>query len=86
MSLERRLQRLESHAEIRHVLYLAEHAARQVGVTAEAILNEARRIFALPDAEQRAALSHTYAGLNDEEARELDAIRHRHAAILRRTP
>jgi hypothetical protein len=88
-SLEARLAHLTSRleqAELQHVLHVIEQAARQVGVTREALLDEARRIFALPDDEQRAVLGDTYAELNDDQARELDAIRHRHATILRRHP
>jgi hypothetical protein len=86
MSLERRIQCLEVQVEYQRIYAAANAAGQSLGLSADAILTEARRIFSLSEDEQWAARSRTYAELDDDQARELDAIRHRHAAILRRTP
>jgi hypothetical protein len=76
----RRLERLE-YAHLRH---MAAKAGKPYGFSADQVLAEARRVLALPDDQQRQALHRLYAELSAEEAVELDAIRHRHTAILRR--
>jgi hypothetical protein len=76
----RRLERLE----YAHLWRLAANAGKPYGFSTDDILDEARRVLALPDAEQRQVLHRLYAELNAQEALELDAIRRRHAAILRR--
>ena len=78
--VRRRLERLE-YARLRH---LAAQAGQPYGFSADDMLAEARRVLALPDAEQRQVLHRLYAELNAQEAFEFDAIRRRHAAILRR--
>lgn len=74
----RRLKRLEWQ----HLSPLAADAATPLGLTAGQILDEAQRIFSLPDDQQRAALSRTYAELDEAEAQALGAIRRRYARIL----
>jgi hypothetical protein len=63
---------------------LTAKAGKPYGFSADEVLAEARRAFALPDDQQRQALSRLYEQLTKEEAAELDAIRHRYAAILGR--
>jgi hypothetical protein len=77
---QRRLERLE-YAHLRH---MAAKAGKPYGFGADKILDEARRMLALPEDEQRQVLHFLYAELTPAEAAELDEIRHRHAAILRR--
>ena len=76
----RRLERLE-YGHIRH---LAAKAGQPHGFTADQVLDEARRVLALPEDEQRQTLHRLYAELSAEEVTELDAIRHRYATILGR--
>jgi hypothetical protein len=76
----RRLERLAWQ----HIRQLAAEAGRPFGFTADDILDEARRIFALPEAAQRRELHRVYNELTPEEARELDDSRAREARILRR--
>ena len=75
----RRLERLE----YAHLWRLAANAGKPYGFSADDMLDEARRVLALPDDEQRQLLHRLYAELNEQETLELDAIRRRHAAILR---
>jgi DNA-directed RNA polymerase specialized sigma24 family protein len=76
----RRLERLE----YAHLRRLAAKAGERYGFTADDVLAECRRMFALPDDQQREVLHRLYKDLSEAEAAELDAIRHRDAAILRR--
>jgi hypothetical protein len=76
----RRWERLE----YAHLRRLAANAGKLYGFSADDILDEARRVLALPDDEQRQVLHRLSAELNEQEVLELDAIRRRHAAILRR--
>jgi hypothetical protein len=76
----RRLERLE-YENLRR---MAAKAGKPYGYSADQVLDEARRVLALPDDQQRQALRRLYDELSAEEAVELDAIRHRHAPILRR--
>jgi hypothetical protein len=76
----RRLERLEYD----HLRHLAAKAGQPHGFTADQVLDEARRVLALPNDQQRQALHRLYDELSAQEALELDAIRHRHAAILGR--
>ena len=76
----RRLERLAWQ----HIRQLAAEAGRPFGFTADDILDEARRIFALPEAAQRRELHRVSNELTPEEARELDDSRAREARILRR--
>jgi hypothetical protein len=77
----RRLERLE-YAHVRH---MAAKAGQPYGYSADQVLDEARRVLALPDDQQRQALHRLYSELSAEEVVELDAIRRRYAAILGRT-
>jgi hypothetical protein len=76
----RRLERLE----YAHLRRLAANAGKPYGFSADDIPDEARRVLALPEEEQRQVLHRLYDELSEQEAAELDAIRRRHAAILRR--
>jgi hypothetical protein len=76
----RRLERLE----YAHLRRLAAKESERYGFTADDVLAECRRVFALPDDQQREVLHRLYKDLSQAEAAELDAIRHRDAAILRR--
>jgi hypothetical protein len=76
----RRLERLE-YENLRRT---AAKAGQPYGYSADQVLDEARRVLALPDDQQRQALRRLYDDLSAEEAVELDANRHRHAAILGR--
>jgi hypothetical protein len=76
--LEQRLRRCE-YARLRR---MAADAGAPYGVSADRILAAMRRFYALPDAEQRAMFADFYATLTAQEARDLDAIRRRHANIL----
>jgi hypothetical protein len=76
----RRLERLE-YENLRR---MAAKAGQPYGYSADQVLAEARHVLALPDDQQRQALHRLYAELSAEEAMELDATRHRHAAILGR--
>jgi hypothetical protein len=76
----RRLERLE----YAHLRRLAAKAGKPYGFSADQVLDEARRVLALPDDQQRQALHRLYDELTEQEAAELDAIRRRHAAILGR--
>jgi DNA-directed RNA polymerase specialized sigma24 family protein len=76
----RRLEQLE-YENLRR---MAAKAGQPFGYSADQVLDEARRVLALPDDQQRQALRRLYDELSAEEAAELDEIRHRHAAILRR--
>jgi hypothetical protein len=78
----RRLRRLE----VQHIIDLATAAGAPYGFSAWQVIDEARRFFALPQAEQDAKLEALYAELTPEEARELDAVRARHSAIVRQMP
>jgi hypothetical protein len=75
----RRLERLDWQ----HIRQLAAEAGQPFGFTADDILDEARRIFALPEAEQRHELHRVYNELTPGEGRELDDSRAREARILR---
>jgi hypothetical protein len=77
----RRLERLE-YENLRR---MAAKAGQPHGYSADQVLGEARRFFALPDDQQRQVLQRLYNELSTKEAVELDAIRRRHAAILGRT-
>ena len=77
---QRRLERLE-YAHLRH---MAAKAGQPYGYSADQVLDEARRVLALPDDQQRQALRRLYDDLSAEEAGDLEVIRHRHAAILGR--
>jgi hypothetical protein len=76
----RRLERLE-YARLRR---LAANAGQPYGFSADDILDEASRVFALPDDHQRRALHRLYEELSEQEAAELDSLRRWHAAILGR--
>jgi hypothetical protein len=69
----RRLERLDWQ----HIRQLAAEAGQSFGFTADDILEEARRIFALPEAEQCRELHRVSNELTPEEARELDDSRAR---------
>jgi DNA-directed RNA polymerase specialized sigma24 family protein len=75
----RRLARLE-YENLRH---MAVKEGERYGFTADDVLAECRRVFALPDDQQREVLHRLYKDLSEAEAAELDAIRHRDARILR---
>jgi hypothetical protein len=75
----RRLDRLDWQ----HIRRLAAEAGQPFGFTADDILEEARRIFALPEAAQCLELHRVSTELTPEEARELDGIRARDARLLR---
>ncbi len=75
----RRLERLEYD----HLRRLAANAGQPFGFSADQVLDEARHVLALPDDQQRQILHRLYDELTEQEATELDAIRCRHAAILR---
>ena len=77
----RRLERLE-YENLRR---MAAKAGQPYGYSADQVLGEARRVLALPDDQQRQAMRRLYDELSAEEVVELDAIRRRYAAILRRT-
>ena len=79
MSLEKRLERLEYQRIRRDVV----EAAASAGISGDALFAEARRVFSLTDAEQRAYFGRLYADLSPQEAVELDAIRRRCTVILR---
>lgn len=76
----RRLERLE-YENLRR---MAAKAGQPYGYSAEDILNEARRVLALPDDKQRQVLHRLYDELTEQEATELDAIRRRYTTILGR--
>jgi len=78
---QRRLERLE-YENLRR---MAAKAGQPYGYSADQVLDEARRVLALPDDQQRQALRRLYDELSAEEVVELDAIRRRYAAILGRT-
>jgi hypothetical protein len=80
-NLRRRLEQLE-YVRLRH---MAAKAGQPYGYSADQVLDEARRVLALPDDQQRQALHRLYSELSAEEVVELDAIRRRYAAILGRT-
>jgi hypothetical protein len=76
----RRLERLEYV----HLLRLVGALGKPYRLSADRILDEARRVLALSEAEQRQYLKHLYEGLSEADVAELDVIKRRHAAILRR--
>jgi hypothetical protein len=76
----RRLERLE-YENLRR---MAAKAGQPYGFSADQVLDEARRVLALPDDQQRQAMRRLYDELSAEEAVELDAIRCRYAVILGR--
>jgi hypothetical protein len=78
---QRRLERLE-YENLRR---MAAKAGQPYGFSADQVLDEARRVLALPDDQQRQALRRLYDELSAEEVVELDAIRRRYAAILGHT-
>jgi hypothetical protein len=63
---------------------MAAKAGQPYGYNADQVLDEARRVLALPGDQQRQALRRLYDELRAEDAVELDTIRRRHAAILGR--
>jgi hypothetical protein len=73
----RRLERLDWQ----HIRQLAADAGQPFGFTADDILEEARRIFARPEAAQRRELHRVSNELTPEEARELDDSRARDGRI-----
>ena len=75
----RRLERLAWQ----HIRQLAADAGRPFGFTADDILEEARRMFARPDAAQHRERHRVSDELTAEEAWELDDSRAREARILR---
>ena len=78
--LQRRLYRLE----YKRLYQLAARVGQPSGLSADTILAEARRVLALPEAEQRQLFKDFYETLSEAEVSELDVIKRRHAAILRR--
>jgi hypothetical protein len=75
----RRLRRLEAQ----HIIDLATAAGAPYGFTAEQVIAEARRFFALSDDEQRAKWADLYAQMDEDERAEMDEVRQRHGAIVR---
>jgi hypothetical protein len=78
--LRRRLEQLED-VRLRR---LAGELGKPYGLSADRILDEERRVLALSEAEQRQYLKHLYEELSQAQVAELDVIKRRHAAILRR--
>ena len=78
--LRRRLEQLE-YVRLRR---LAGELGKPYGLSADRILDEARRVLALPEAEQRQIFKDFYETLSEAEVSELDVIKRRYAAILRR--
>jgi hypothetical protein len=78
----RRLRRLEA----RRIYQLAAEAGAPHGFTAEQVIAEARRFFALSDDEQRAKWADLYAQMDEDERAEMDEVRRRHGAIVRQMP
>jgi hypothetical protein len=79
MTIARRLQCIE-YQQVRREFV---DAGASAGISGDALFAEARRVFSLTDAEQRAYFCRLYAELSPQEAAELDAIRHRWTVILR---
>jgi hypothetical protein len=78
--LRRRLEQLEYG----RLYQLAAKVGQPYSFSADQVLDEARRVLALPEAEQRQYLKHLYEELSEADVAELDVIKRRHAAILRR--
>lgn len=78
--LQRRLDRLK----YRRLYQLAARVGQPSSLSADTILAEARRVLALPEAVQRQLFKDFYETLSEAEVADLDAIKRRHAAVLRR--
>jgi hypothetical protein len=68
--------------ELAHIRRMAAEADRPLGLTADDILDEVRRYFALSPKQQTAEMGHFYASLTDEERAELQAIEDQYRRLL----
>ena len=78
--LRRRLEQLE----YAHLKRLAAETGKPYNMSADVILNYARDVYALSEAEQRQRFHAFYATLTEAEIEELAEIKTWHAAILGR--
>lgn len=78
--LRRRLEQLEYKC----LYQLAAKVGQPSGFSVDQVLDEARRVLALPETEQRQLWKDFYETLSEADVAERNAIKRRYATILRR--
>jgi hypothetical protein len=82
MRMTQRVRRLEEHVIRRDVEAMLATTPHHPAVTADVVVQEMRRVCALPVEDWRAYYEHIYATLSPAEVAEADALRLTFRAIL----